>query len=154
MLATILSSGVCLAGETNTAGYVGCAVTNELEKKALAHLQRLYPHIEADRFVLVSSFQSRLDLPRGMALPITFADKASLKRFACREPARGRLAEIVELWEDSYTVLIRLDGEITSVLEKHLTDKQALSLVSHAPPIKEPDDRILELPKLSMDYSN
>jgi hypothetical protein len=153
-LVMMLPSAVCFADETNTTGNTDSKVISELGKKALAHLQRQYPHIEVGRFMLISRIRSLSNTSGDAVVPITYADKTSLKRFGCREPASGRLTEVALVWKDSYTVLIRLDGKITSVFEEHLSDKQALSLVSRHPRFQEPDDRILELPKLLMGDSN
>ena len=145
-LIVILPAVACFANGTNTAGNDDSKVISELEEKALAHLQKQYPHIEAGRFKLISKIRLPSNTSGETVVPFTYTDKATVKCLAYKDgPSTFRL----QFFKDQYTVRIRLDGIIVAVDEARLSDDQFYSAF-----FPDCDVRPLTLPKTLMGYWN
>ncbi len=145
-LIVILPAVAGFADETNTGSNVDSKAINELEGKALAHLQKQYPHIEVGRFKLISKIRLPSNTSGETVVPFTYTDKATVKCLAYKD---GSSTFRLEFFKEQYTVRIRLDGIIVGVDKAQLSDDQFYSTF-----FPDCDVRPLTLPKTLMGYWN
>jgi hypothetical protein len=146
VLVAILPAVAGFANEANSGSNADSKIISELEEKALAHLQRQYPHIEAGRFMLISTMRLPSNSSADTVAWFTYADRATIKHVAYRD---GSATTYCAFFKDRYTVRIRLDGVIVGVDEEHFSDKQIIARC-----LPDFDGRVLTLPKTLMGYWN
>jgi hypothetical protein len=152
VLIVILPAVAGFADETNTTGNVDPKVISELEEKALAHLQRQYPHVEVGRYKLINTIRLPSNTSEHGVVWFDYADRATVKHLAYRDrlaPKDGPVIGYCVFFKDHYTVRIRLDGVIVGVDEEHFNEKQFVPLC-----FPDSDGPALKLPKTLMGYWN